>query len=355
MTMARDATAAQRTAVASPSGQSDWPSLADICANAARLVPHIRATPIIAWESATIQRCLGPSARVAIKLELFQTTGSFKARGALTSAFALSPEERMRGITAVSAGNHAIAAAFAAKAIGASAKIVILKTASPLRVALTRELGAEVILAENGHEGFALAEALTRDEGRVFLHPFEGPNVTLGTATLGLEIAESLPDLDAVLVAIGGGGLASGVARAIKLALPNCAVLGVEPIGADSMRRSLDSGAPVTLDRIATIADSLGAPMARPYSFELCRAHLDDVVLVDDDAIAAGATLLQMEAKLAVEPAAAAPVAALLGPLRERLRNKRICLIACGANIDSATFAQLIERGRQHLAALTKD
>jgi threonine dehydratase len=331
----------------------NWPSLEDVRANAARLAGHLRKTPIVPWQSDTILNCLGRKAAVSLKLELFQLTGSFKARGALTSVFALSPEERRRGITAVSAGNHAIAAAFAAKAVGTSAKIVILKSANPMRLAMARELGAEIILAENGHEGFALAEKLVGDEGRVLIHPFEGPNVTLGTATLGLEIADALPQMDALVVSIGGGGLASGVARAVKLALPGCAVYGVEPVGADSMRRSLDAGQPVSLDRIDTIADSLGAPMARPYSFELCRAHLDDVVLVDDDAIAAGAALMQVETKLAVEPAAAATAAAMLGPLRNRLKGRNVCLVVCGANIDTRTYAQLIERGHSHVGALT--
>ena len=330
----------------------DWPGLVEIRANADRLAGEIRRTPIVPWESQTIRQCLGANAKVSLKLELFQVTGSFKARGALTSVFALSPEERRRGITAVSAGNHAIAAAYAAKAVGASAKIVILKSANPMRLEMTRALGAEILLADNGHEAFALAETLMRDEGRALIHPFEGPNVTLGSATLGLEIAEALPQMDALVVAIGGGGLASGVARAIKLSLPRCAVYGVEPTGADSMRRSLDAGHPVTLERIATIADSLGAPYAKPYSFELCRAHLDDVVLVDDDAIAAGAALMQLETKLAVEPAAAATAAAMLGPLRDRLKGKQVCLIVCGANIDPLTYAQMIQRGMHHLHKL---
>jgi len=118
------------------------------------------------------------------------------------------------------------------------------------------------------------------------------------------------------------------------------------------MRRSLDLGKPVTLDRIDTIADSLGAPMARQYSFELCRAHLDDVVLVDDDAMAAGAALMQSEAKLAVEPAASATAAAMFGPLRQRLQGKNICLVVCGANIDTLNYAKLIERGQRHLPSL---
>ena len=158
-----------------------------------------------------------------------------------------------------------------------------------------------------------------------------------------------MPDLDAVVVAVGGGGLASGMARAIKLLQPNCKVYGVEPVGAPSMRRSFDQGAPVKLDRIDTIADSLAPPMSLPYSYGLARAHMDDIVLVDDDAICAGLALLQAEARLAVEPAPAAAIAAAVGPLRERLAGKRVCLVICGANIDAETYGRLLERGRRNL------
>lgn len=327
----------------------DWPSLQDIRDTARLLAPHINRTPLMPWTSPTLARVLGADTQLHLKLELFQVTGTFKARGALTWALSLTPEQKARGITAVSAGNHAIAAAFAAKAIGAPARIVVLKSANPLRLALARDLGAEIVIAENGPEGFAICDRLVKDEGLTFIHPFEGRNVALGTGTLGAEIADDAPDLDAVLIAIGGGGLASGAARAIKLLRPDCAVYGVEPVGAASMRRSFDSGAPVKLDKIDTIADSLAPPMALPYSFGLARAHIDDVVLVDDDAICAGLAILQAEARVAVEPAAAAGVAALMGPLKDRLAGKRVGLVICGANIDGATYAGLLQRGLRHL------
>lgn len=328
----------------------DWPSLQDIRDTARVLAPHLLRTPLIPWDSPTLARLLGPGTEPYLKLELFQRTGTFKARGALTWALSLTPEQKARGITAVSAGNHAIAAAYAAKAVGAPAKIVILKSANPLRLALARDLGAEIIVAADGAAGFAIADELVQKDGLTFIHPFEGRNVALGTGTLGAEIADDAPDLDAVIIAIGGGGLASGAARGIKLLRPDCQVYGVEPKGASSMRQSLDGGAPVRLARIDTIADSLAPPMALPYSFGLARAHLDDVVLVDDDAICAALALLQAEARLAVEPAAAAATAALMGPLRDRLAGKRVGLVICGANIDSATFGTLLARGMQRLA-----
>ena len=334
------------------SGSEDWPSLQDIRDTARLLAPHILRTPLIPWSSPSLARLLGPETQIHLKLELFQVTGTFKARGALTWALSLTPEQKARGITAVSAGNHAIAAAFAAKAIGAPARIVVLKSANPLRLAMARDLGAEITIAETGAEGFAIADRLVKEQGLTFIHPFDGRNVALGTGTLGAEIADDAPELDAVIVAVGGGGLASGAARAIKLLRPDCAVYGVEPAGAPSMRRSFDQGAPVKLDRVDTIADSLAPPMALPFSFELARAHLDDIVLVDDDSICAAMALLQAEARLAVEPAAAAATAALMGPLRQRLAGKRIGIIVCGANIDSATYGGLLERGRRRLTAM---
>ncbi len=330
----------------------DWPTLSDIRATQTLLAPHLVRTPMVPWTSPTLARLLGEKTKPFLKLELFQMTGTFKARGALTWALSLNPEQRARGITAVSAGNHAIAAAFAAKAVGAPARIVVLKSANPLRLAMARDLGAEIIIAENGPEGFAIAERLVKEDGLTFIHPFDGPNVARGTGTLGAEIADDVPDLDAVVVAIGGGGLASGMARALKLLQPNCKIYGVEPVGAPSMRRSFDEGAPVKLDRIDTIADSLAPPMSLPYSFGLARAHIDDIVLVDDDAMCAALALLQAEAKLAVEPAAAAATAAAMGPLRERLAGSRVCFVVCGANIDAETYSRLLARGERARPAL---
>ena len=155
-----------------------------------------------------------------------------------------------------------------------------------------------------------------------------------------------------MIVSIGGGGLAGGLSHAIKLINPKCLVLGVEPTGADAMSRSVKAGAPVKLDKVDTIADSLAPPMALPYAFGLCRANLDDIVTIDDDAICAGLALMQLEAKLAVEPAAGAVVAALFGSYRKRLAGKRIGLIVCGANIDGETYGRHLTRGVAQLPRL---
>jgi threonine dehydratase len=161
----------------------------------------------------------------------------------------------------------------------------------------------------------------------------------LGTATVGLELGRQVPDLDAVIVPIGGGGLCAGVATAIKLQQPRCRVFGVEPEGADTMHRSFAAGEPQSIDRVRTIADSLGAPHAAPYTFGLCRRHVDELVMIDDDAMRRSMALLFRGMKLAVEPAGAAATAALCGPLRERLSGRRVGVVVCGTNIDVGTFA----------------
>jgi threonine dehydratase len=183
---------------------------------------------------------------------------------------------------------------------------------------------------------------IERDEGRTLIHPFEGVTTATGTATLGLELCQQVPDLEAVIVPIGGGGLCAGVASAVKLAQPRCAVFGVEPEGADSMHRSFAAGEPRSIERVATIADSLGAPYALPISFAMCRRNVDELVRVSDDELRQAMRLMQRECKLAVEPAGAAAMAALVGPLRLKLAGRRVALIVSGSNIDTATYAALI-------------
>jgi len=317
---------------------SELPTLDAIRATRARLGDLIVTTPVREWDDPALVSELGPGTRVVLKEELFQRTGTFKPRGALSVMLDLAPDALARGVTAVSAGNHAIAVAYAARVTGSTAKVVMPKTANPFRVEKCRTLGAEVVLVDDVHVAFDRVKQIEKDEGRVFVHPFEGPRTALGTATLGLEIVEQVPDVEAVVVPIGGGGLCAGVAAAVKLARPSCAVYGVEPEGADSMRRSFAAGAPQAIDAVRTIADSLGAPHAAPYSFELCRRYLDDLVLVSDDDLRRAMRLVFTSAKLAVEPAGAAATAALRGPLRDRLAGKRVALVVCGSNIDPGTF-----------------
>ena len=325
-------------------------STASIAQARAAIAPWIVETPLWAWRSPSLVERRGRDRRLWLKLELLQRAGSFKARGALMVMQTLDADALARGVTAISAGNHAMAVGYAAQVLETSAKVVMPENANPGRIAGCRQFGAEVVLVADVHEGFRVVERIAKDEGRTFVHPFEGPLTALGTATLGLELVEQAraagTELDAVVVPIGGGGLCAGVAAAVKLAAPDCRVIGVEPIGADSMHRSFAAGEPAAIERVRTIADSLGAPYAMPYSFELCRRHVDELVLVDDDQLRDAMRLLFVDAKLAVEPAGAATTAAVLGPLRERFADAELAAIVCGSNIDLPSFeAILAERG----------
>ena len=315
-------------------------TVADIAAARDRLGDLVRETPVHRWLGPEIAALAGAGTEVFLKLELLQFTGTFKPRGALTVMLSLPADRLARGVTAVSAGNHAIATAYAAQTLGTTAKVVMMESANPLRVAKCRSYGAEVVLAPDVHAAFERVKAIEREEGRSFVHPFEGPLTTLGTATLGYEFCRQVAGLDAVIVPVGGGGLIAGVAAAVKRMQPGALVFGVEPEGADSMHRSFISGKPEAIDKVRTIADSLGAPYALPQSFALARANVDEIVLIDDDAMRRAMAVIFREMKLAVEPAGAAATAALAGPLRHRLQGKRVGIVVCGSNIDIATFAR---------------
>jgi threonine dehydratase len=323
------------------SGLPAVPTLADIEATAELLRGRIAVTPVLDWEGPEIRARLPEGTRVNLKLELFQHTGSFKARGALAVMLGLDAATLRRGVTAVSAGNHAIAVAWAAGQLGTHAKVVMFKSANPARIEKVRRYGGEVVIVDDVAAAFEEAARIEREEGRTFVHPYEGPRTALGTATLGREWLHQAGTLDAVIVPIGGGGLMAGIATAVKALRPATLVLGVEPEGADSMRRSFLAGSPQKLDRVRTIADSLGAPFALPYSYGLCRAAVDDIVTLTDAAMRDAMLLLFDALKLACEPAGAAATAALLGPLRERLAGLRVGVIVCGSNIDLPSFVRL--------------
>ena len=327
------------------------PTLEEIRATAWRIAPFTVRTPVHEWRSPAVEARFSLPTNLHLKLELFQRTGTFKARGAINNVLALDEEARRRGITAMSAGNHAIAAAYAAACVGAHAKVVMIATANPARVAAAKALGAEVLLAPDGPTGFKMVDDIVKSEGRTFIHPFEGPRVTAGTATCGLEFHEQVAGLDAVLVPIGAGGLCSGVATVTKLLDQNCKVYGVEPEATQLMTKSLAAGSAQTIGQVKTIADSLAPPMTTPYVFEMCRRSVDEVVLVSDDQMAAAVAILFAEMKLAVEPAGAATTAAAFGPLRKKLAGKRVGLIICGTNIDAEGSHRIVTRGQVALAA----
>ncbi|WP_425405185.1 threonine ammonia-lyase [Hwanghaeella sp.] len=324
----------------------DAPSLQEIESALEQVSGRVIETPVVALASDKLTDYLPDGARVTAKLELFQQAGSFKARGALINVDALTPEQKQAGVTAVSAGNHALATAWAARRGGVNAKVVMMDYADPVRIEGCRAMGAEVVLVPDVHKAFAEVERIKTEEGRSFIHPFEGKLTALGTATCGLEFIKQVPDMEAVVIPVGGGGLIAGMSRAIKLVNPDCLVFGVEPFGADSMYRSFASGKAESLDKVSTIADSLGAPMALPYSYDLTRNHVDEIVRIEDEEMLRAGTLLFDALKLALEPAGAAATAAAMGPLKERLAGKRVGVLVCGSNIGEAKVADLIAKGR---------
>jgi threonine dehydratase len=317
-------------------------SLESIRTAAGRIAGAVERTPFL--PSQTLSRLTG--CELYLKFENLQFTASFKERGALNKLLALSDAERRRGVIAMSAGNHAQAVAYHAARLGIPAQIVMPKGSPNTKIRNTRVHGATVLL-----EGETLADAarhaqgLAARDGLAFVHPYEDELIISGQGTVGLEMLEALPALDVLAIPVGGGGLIAGVSAAVKRLQPEALVFGVEPEGAPSMYRSFASGKPEAIDKVRTIADSLGAPYALPQSFALARANVDEIVLIDDDAMRRAMAVIFREMKLAVEPAGAAATAALAGPLRERLRGKRVGLVVCGSNIDIATFAKHVGDG----------
>jgi threonine dehydratase len=319
------------------------PSLDEIRATREKINPYIVETPVWHWRNKHISEVVGSETEVFLKMELFQNTGTFKPRGAINVMLNLEEEVLSKGVTAVSAGNHAIAVGYAAQILGTSAKVVMPRNSNPARVASCKAYGVEVVFVDDVTEAFDAVHRIEEEENRSFIHPFEGPFTTSGTATVGHEFCSQVPHMDAIIVAIGGGGLISGVVTSVKYLQPDCRVYGVEPEGADTMHRSFASGKPEAIDKVDTIADSLGAPHAAPYSFSICQQYVDELVLVNDDQLRQAMLRMFEGTKLAVEPAGVAALAALCGPLREDLHGKRVGVLICGSNIDPTTFAAHID------------
>lgn len=304
------------------------------------LAGRVIHTPVLPLESSKIAPYIPADTKLFMKLELFQHTGSFKARGALLGVDWLDDTQKAKGVATFSGGNHALATAWAARKQGISAKVLMTEAADPIRIEGCRALGAEIVLMPDMARALTMLDAIAADEGRHILHPFNDVNMAYGAATCGAEFVEDAPPLDIIVLPVGGGGLISGMAAAIKRHNPEITVIGVEPEGADSLRRSFATGTPATLDRIDTIADSLGAPMAMPESFALARQNVDDIVLIDDRAMAETMLLMRHALTLVAEPACTASLAAVLGPLRDQVRGKSVGVLACGSNISPDRYAR---------------
>lgn len=312
-----------------------------IAAAQARLQDVTLVTPVLPLTSDRWAGCLPDGATVTMKMELFQQAGSFKARGAYLGVTGLGDAERTAGVTAVSGGNHALAVAWAAQKAGLRARVHMPSATDPIRVEGCRDMGADVVL----HADIAAAFAgMQSDEvnGLTPMHPFEAPHMLLGSATCGTEFVTQANDLDVVVLPVGGGGLIAGMAAAIKIARPGATVIGVEPKGANSMQKSLAKGAPVQLDQVNTIADSLGAPYALPLSFGQAQQSVDQVIAIPDDAMREGMRVMMENLRIMAEPACAASLAAIMGPLKDRLAGQRVGIIACGSNIGMARYQALL-------------
>ena len=278
--------------------------------------------------------------RLFLKLELFQKTGSFKPRGVLNKLHHLSAEDRRKGVVTLSAGNHAQALAWAATQAGIRSTVVMPAMASRGKIDAARGYGAEVVLTEG--DLLAACLQIQRERNLTLVHPFDDPWIIAGQGTVGLEILEDVPDLDALIVGVGGGGLISGIATAAKGLKPALKLFGVEPEGASAMTRSLERGEPVRLEKVETIADGLAAPFAGRLTYAHVRAHVDDMLTVSDRQIAEAMGLILERCKLVAEPAAAASVAALLSGKLDLPKRATVVCVLSGGNVDRERLKSLL-------------
>ncbi len=315
------------------------PTLAAIEAARGRIAGKVHRTPL--FTSQTLGERIG--ARVYIKAENFQKTGSFKARGAYNNIALLSDDEKARGVITVSSGNHAAATAWAARAAGVRATVVMAENANPIKVAACRGYGAEVVLhGPTAVEAFAEMYRLRDERNLTFVHPFDAANTLAGTGTIGLEVLDDLPEVDTVVVGIGGGGLIGGIAPAIKQRKPSARVIGVEPTGADAMIRSLAAGSVVHLDHVDTIADGLAPPFVGELPLAVVQRYVEQVIPLTDAEIVEGMRFLIERCKLVVEPAGAAATAAVLLKKFAIRPGETIAIIASGGNVDLSKLKEYL-------------
>ena len=316
-------------------------SLAEIQAARARIRESIRITP--AAYSETLSRETGNT--VLLKLETFHVTGSYKERGALNGMLTMSAEQRDRGVIAASAGNHAQGIAYHAGRLGVRATIYMPIYTPLVKISATRNWGAEVVLqGENFDEASAVARRASQETGATFLHAFNDPAVIAGQGTIGLELLDQIPDLEAVIVPVGGGGLIAGVGCAIKETHPKVRVIGVEPSALPSMSRALAAHAPVEVPAAPTIADGVAVRRVGDLTFQAAEKYVDEMLSVDDEEIAIAILRLLEKQKLLAEGAGAVGLAAML-QAKTSLRGKRVAVLISGGNIDITLLAHIIERG----------
>ena len=289
---------------------------------------------------------LCPNTSVYLKTENLQVTGSFKIRSAYFKISQLSDEEKAKGLIACSAGNHAQGVALAATKNNIKSLICLPDGAPISKVEATKRYGAEVCMVKGVYDdAYNKALSLKEEKGYTFIHPFDDPDVIAGQGTIGLEILEQLPDADAVIVPIGGGGLIAGVAYTIKQINSNCKVYGVQASGAPSMQRAINDGKIETLDKVQTIADGIAVKTPGELTYELVSKYVDGIYTVTDDEIALAILTLMEQEKLVAEGAGAVPVAAVMNGKIPEIEGKKVCCLVSGGNIDVTILSRVIERG----------
>lgn len=318
-----------------------------IAAARQRIAGSVHRTPMLSSTTAArvLKAATGASVadgRVYLKAEHLQKTGSYKPRGMVAKISTLTPDERRRGIITISAGNAGQGYAYAGGAVGVPVTVVMPVGANPSKTAACRGYGAEVVLVgETFAESWAAMEALGAERGLVFCHPFDDPEVVAGHGSVGLEILEDLPDVDVVVVPVGGGGLVAGVSGAIRGLRPSARIYGIEPVGSDALRQGLAAGHPVQIQP-KSVADGLNGPFAGEWNIAMARRFVEDVVLIEDAAILSGLRFTLERVKQVVEPAGAAGIAALLTGLIPVRSGERVCVVLSGGNVDMARLGELL-------------
>lgn len=338
-----DATHTKTKSTASTSARASLrlPTRDDVLLAEKVINPLIHHTPLLS--SRTLGEISG--ANVYLKAENLQRSGSYKVRGATYKLSRLTSEERERGVIAASAGNHAQGVAIAAAALGVACTIVMPATAPLAKISATEGFGAKVVLHGPGFaEAYAHARELEAETGATFIHPFDDPDIIAGQGTVGLEILGDLPDVEAIVTSIGGGGLISGIATAVKAVRPEVRIFGVEAAGAAPMLRSIAAGQLVTLDQASTIADGIAVRQCGELTYSITRELVDEVVTVEEDEIIRAVLLLMERCKLVVEGAGAAGVAALIAG-KLPVKGLRTAVVLSGGNIDMTMVGRIIAHG----------
>ncbi len=305
-----------------------------------QLSHYIIKTPLIKNNSYSLNLF---NTNLFLKLEFLQNAGCFKTRGVINNLLNLSEEQKNNGITAVSAGNHAIATSYGANKFSLRNKIFMYETANNFRKKTVKTLGANLYLT-NPQDAFKDVENASKNEGYYFVHPFDGKFTIQGTASLGYEICQQVDNIDNIIVSVGGGGLISGVGSIIRQKFPQCNIIGVEPEGAKGMTESLKKDKPIKQVNINSIADSLCSPLHMDYSFSICKSVIDKMINVSDNDLINAMKFMYENFKLILEPACVAGIAALLGPLKNKLVNQNTVVILCGSNMDLKSWNNILAK-----------